>query len=273
MDQKQTNQNELNIIRNYSRQYEYSIRGTETDVRDELLPFALVSMLQEAASLDAEYSGLGATELDPAGYCWLLMRTSVRLSAIPAWKDRIIVDTWTNGVERLFSIRDFAITDPKGRSYGKATTSWLVVDKKSHRPQKITVLNDPKVMEKSVSALGFNCPKLEESIAELPALPTISKYAGYSEIDRNIHVNNTRYVAWCMDAAGMRGIPDANLIGMDINYISEVRMGETIDLYLVPLPIDHGFCSEAKDASFIVGKHQEDKKTAFVSILYWDTLL
>ena len=273
MDQNQTDQNELNIIRKYSRQYEYSIRGTETDMRDELVPLSLVSMLQETASLDAERGMLGATALDAGGYCWLLLRTSVRLSAIPKWKDRIIVDTWTNGVERLFSIRDFAITSPDGQFYGKATTSWLVVDKKNHRPQKISVLNSQKIMEKSVSALGYNCPRLEEALFKLPESPLLSKYAGYSEIDRNSHVNNTRYVAWCMDAIGMKGIPERKWIGMDINYNSEVRMGETIDLYLADLPAEHGFCPGAKTASLIVGKHREDQKTAFISILYWGNLL
>lgn len=266
-------QDEMNKIRKNSRQYEYSVRSTETDTRDELQLFALMSMIQEAASIDAEYSGLGAAQLDPKGYCWLLLRTSVRLSTIPKWKDRIVIDTWTNGVERLFSIRDFLITDQDNRLMGKATTSWLVVDKKSHRPQKISVLNDPRVLESSFSGLGFSSPKLEESLVVISDAPILSKYAGYSEIDRNIHVNNTRYVAWCLDAIGVMGIPASNLIGIDINYISEVRHGETIDIYLSPLATDLGFCMDAKVAYLITGKHQEDQKIAFISILYWDALL
>jgi len=273
MNQNHIEPDELNLIRQYSRQYEYSVRGTETDTRDELQSFALLSMLQEAASLDAEYSGLGASVLDPAGYCWLLLRTSVRLAKIPEWQDRIIVDTWTNGVERLFSIRDFLLTSGSGQFYGKATSSWLVVDKATHRPQKITVLHAPDVMVASVSSLGFNAPKLEESLVKLPAFPVLSNYAGYSEMDRNHHVNNTRYAAWCLDAVGVAGIPAANLIGLDINYISEVRIGETIDLFLAELPVAQGFCPNAEAARFIVGKHREDQKTAFISILYWDSPL
>ncbi len=217
--QNQNRQNELDTIRRYSRQYEYAVRGTETDTRDELQPFALLSMLQEAASLDAEHSGLGASVLDPAGYCWLLLRTSVRMTKIPKWQDHVIVDTWTNGVERLFSIRDFLLTDPGGQWFGKASSSWLVVDKRAHRPQKITVLQDPRIMVPSISAMEFNAPKLEESFAVLPENPVLSHFAGYSEIDRNNHVNNTRYIAWCLDAVGVAGIPAANLTGVDINYV------------------------------------------------------
>lgn len=273
MNQSQKEYEDINPIRQFSRQYKYTVRGTETDSKDALAPVALLSMLQEAASIDAEFNRLGAAELDPAGYCWLLMRTSVRLAKTPKWKDCVTVDTWTNGVERLFSIREFLLTDQDGQFLGKATTSWLVVDKNSHRPQKITVLNNQQVMEKSLSALGYNSPKLAESMTVLPECPILSKQAGFSEIDRNIHVNNTRYAAWSLDAVGMNGIPEANLIGLDINYTSEVKIGETIDLYLARLPLEDGFNPAAKDACIIVGKHEEDQRTAFITILYWDGLL
>ena len=262
----------INEVRQYSRQYVYSVRGTETDTKDEIQLFALLSMIQEAASIDAEFSNLGATVLDPAGYCWLLLRTSIRLSAIPKWQDKITIDTWTNGVERLFSIRDFAITDQNGQLMGKASTSWLVVDKVTHRPLKVSVLNDERVMRTSISALGFNSPKLEEQSKSMPAKPVISKYAGYSEIDRNFHVNNTRYIAWCLDAIGVFGIPKAKISGLDINYVSEVVEGETVDLFIDSLAVESCHNPQADSATLIVGKHQKDQKTAFISIFYWELL-
>jgi acyl-ACP thioesterase len=273
MSQSRKDFEEIDTIRQFSRQYNYTVRGTETDTKDVLAPVALLSMLQEAASIDAEYNSLGATELDPEGFCWLLMRTSARLARTPKWKDCITVDTWTNGVERLFSIREFLLTDQNGTFLGKATTSWLVVDKKSHRPQKIAVLNDTRVIEKSVSALGYNSPKLMESMNSQPEHPILSIQAGFSEIDRNLHVNNTRYIAWALDAVGRNGIPDSNLIGLDINYTSEVKIGETINLYLNRLPLEQGFNPVAKDACMVVGRHEEDQRTAFSTILYWDGLL
>lgn len=263
----------LEKCREYSRKYEYYIRSTDTDPHDELWPFALMSMIQEAACLDADYHGLGALKLDKEGYCWLLLRSSLRLNAIPKWKDTLTIDTWTNGVERLFSIRDFALTDQNGFLLGKASTSWLVVDKEGHRPKKIDILNDSRVMEPSISALGYNSPKLDETIANFPEHPVISKYADYSEIDRNYHVNNTRYIAWCLDAVGKTGIPPANFTGIDINYISEVRPGEEIDIYMTSLPVEKGFDPDAKDVRMIAGRHRDSRKTAFIAILYWDSVL
>ncbi len=262
----------LEQIRKYSRQYEYGIRSTETDLHDELQLYSLMSMIQEAASVDAEICGLGAAQLDPKNLCWMLLRTSVRIPKIPKWQDKVLIDTWTNGVERLFSIREFAFTNQNGNVLGAATTSWLVTDKNSHRPQKISVLADERVDKKSLSAIGFSSPKIDESKITFSAVPVFSKEIGYSEIDRNMHVNNTRYVAWCLDAIGTAGFPTAKLIGIDINYISEVRIGETIDLYVSKYS-EFSTCEEAKDAIFIAGKHRDDKKTAFLAVLFWDGLL
>ncbi|MHB1483232.1 MAG: acyl-[acyl-carrier-protein] thioesterase [Saccharofermentanales bacterium] len=256
---------------NFSRQYEYTVRSTETDIHDELQLFSLLSMLQEAASIDADISGLGASCLDSKGLCWVLLRTSIRLFAIPKWQDRITIDTWTNGVERLFSIRDFIITDQNKRLLGKATTSWLVADKITHHPQKITALENELVFKTSISALGFSSPKLDETMACLPSSPILTRNVGFSDIDRNMHANNTRYAAWCLDAIGKKGIPSANLAGIDINYVTEAKLGEDIDLYLSDMPVNKSFNPDAKTASLILGKHREENKTAFIAIIYWDS--
>ena len=54
MNQNKIEQDELNAIRKYSRQYEYSIRGTKTDTQDERQCFVLLLMLQEMASLERD---------------------------------------------------------------------------------------------------------------------------------------------------------------------------------------------------------------------------
>ena len=61
---------------------------------------------------------------------------------------------------------------------------------------------------------------------------TMVKYADFSEIDRNLHVNNTRYVAWCLDAAHNRSLDQGDVLSIDINYNSEIHFGEKVILFL-----------------------------------------
>ena len=59
----------------------------------------------------------------------------------------------------------------------------------------------------------------------------ITKFADYSELDHNDHVNNTRYIAWAYDALYKLGKDLRMIMKFDINYHSEVKSGERVDLY------------------------------------------
>lgn len=259
---------DLDIIRKYSRQYGFTVRSNDTDMNDNIAIHSLMSLIQEAASSDAQVLGFGASDFDKSGYCWLLLRASIRLAAKPRWRDDIIIDTWTNGSEKLIALRDFNISDKSGYLYGKATTSWLVADKETKSPKRITVLGKPEMEIYNHSALGFNAPKINESIAKLSSDPVMTRTAGYSEIDRNEHVNNTKYIAWCIDALGAAKDGFTDICGIDINYNSEVLLGDTIDLYHCVFPIESGFDENATMADLIIGRHQSKEKTAFSAIIY-----
>jgi acyl-ACP thioesterase len=50
----------------------------------------------------------------------------------------------------------------------------------------------------------------------------------YSEVDINRHVNNAHYVAWVEDAVGSRLSAGERLQAIEINYLSEARMGDRV---------------------------------------------
>ena len=56
----------------------------------------------------------------------------------------------------------------------------------------------------------------------------------FSEVDFYGHVNNTRYLDWCLDAIPAEWHRDYRVRSMVINFLSEVRYGENIRVeYLV----------------------------------------
>ena len=84
--------------------------------------------------------------------------------------------------------------------------------------------------------------------------------ADFSEIDRNLHVNNTRYVAWCVDAAHAVSFDDGDIIGIDICYYSEIRFSERVLL----------FTRDNGDIFQVDGVPADSGKPAFSAILYRD---
>lgn len=249
--------------------YDYRVRGTETDWSDRLQLSALFSLMQESAVFNAEEHGWGADTLDPLNICWVLMRVSVRLRRFPRWRDILHVHTWPRDLDRLIFLRDFRFSLSEGEGtdveIGGATTSWVLVDRDTHRPKRPDAIPyDSADTQPGSLALGFSA----EAIAPFPGLcdgpPAIVKYADACDIDRNLHVNNTRYVAWSVDAVNRLSPDRPVLSGIDIHYLSEVKFGDKILLHA---------CAEAGETGmrFLVEGREAVRSTpVFRAILYAD---
>jgi len=276
MEQNQTNQNP-DIIGNRSRlrpgehsKFTYEIRGTDTDYKDQIQMHSILSMMQEAASVSAADYGWGAEVTDKMGTCWILLRMSVRMKKLPAWLQRITIETWSRGADRLFFLRDFIMYDETGEKIGAGSSTWILANKESHRPVRPSALMDMSDLPLIPSeALTFDPPQiLPENSPEWMMTNMMSensrvKFADFSEIDRNLHVNNTRYAAWCMDAAHSSSLDQPDVLGLDINYNSEIRYGEKVILFF-----KERNPGELAVDGFIV----DQSKIAFSAILYRDEL-
>jgi acyl-ACP thioesterase len=225
-------------------------------------------MMQEAASRNADVYGWGPEVLDQIDTCWLLLRVSVRMEKRPSWLEKISVETWSRGTDRLYFLRDFIFYDEAGAKIGAGTSIWILANKSTHRPVRPAVIMDmAKVLSDKTASMSFNPPKITPQAdntwmaANLANPNTIVKYADFSEIDRNHHVNNTRYVAWCLDAAHNKSLEQGDVLGIDINYNSEIHFGEKVIL----------FRNENENHQFYIdGYVAGEDRIAFSAILYID---
>lgn len=220
--------------------YHFSIRGTDTDWQDKLHWSSLFSFMQESAYANAEAGGFGSTLLDGLDLCWILIRIAVRMDRLPRWGETVTVSTWSRGCRKLTWLRDYEFFDEAGNMLGIASSEWLVASTVDHRPQRPDVILNGRELPRDVRSVFAEpmtrLPQLDERAAELPIL-TI--YADYSDIDRNGHVNNTRYAAWCMNTIHAyrrtAGQPEAaGLSGLEIHFISEARIGDKIHCHCQP---------------------------------------
>jgi medium-chain acyl-[acyl-carrier-protein] hydrolase len=244
--------------------YAFTIRGTDTDSQDRLHLFSLFSFMQESAYHNAETGGLGASTLDRLGLCWLLVRISVRLETLPHWGETITVSTWSRGIRKLTFLRDFEFFGASGRQFGYATSEWLIATKAEHRPQRPeAVLPDWHQPIGARSVFNGPAPRPPQMEVAAASQPILSQYADFSDIDRNRHVNNTRYVAWCLNAVHAAArtaaveLPDIRVSGLDIHYISEVRFGDKIRCFCQP---DH---PAPTSEYFVEARRDEDDSVVF----------
>lgn len=211
--------------------YRFTVIGTDTDVYDSLHYHSLCSMLQEAACYDADRQGYGASVLDELQACWLILRMKIVMEQIPKWREEIYIHTKSNGYQKVFFNRDFEILDADFKRIGWATSIWVITEKDTHRPirpnsipgMEAFVRTEP--FERTVDKLF----PVDENLRQHEG--QITRFADFSDIDRNMHVNNTRYVAWTEDCVYRQISMKHAIQSLSIHYASEVKMGEEVKVY------------------------------------------
>jgi acyl-ACP thioesterase len=167
----------------------FRVRASEMGPDARLRLPALFDLFQEAAGNNATALGWGSDVLLARGQTWILSRLTLRLAALPAWREDITVETWPAGAHRLWALREFRVAAADGTELARATSGWILLDVAKKRPLR----QSPEVTE----AAKTSPPRLiEDSFEPLPApdadtgVPgTPFKVTRY-DLDLNEHANN-----------------------------------------------------------------------------------
>ena len=209
------------------------VRFGDIDRSDRLTLGSIFSFFQEAAISHAEALGVGREAMARNGQAWVLSRLSIIVERRPVYWETIEISTWPRGWEKLFALRDYIIRDTQGNDLVRGRSCWLILDMEKRRPLRVQSIVEPMPQNEGNNAFSTVPPGLDsranQKIGERRAL--------YSDIDYFGHVNNARYVQWIQDAADMDILTNADQLRLDINYLSEVLPGETVELWAAS--IDH----------------------------------
>lgn len=208
---------------------EHTIACYDTDAAWRLKPASFMNLAQEAAGRHAVYLGFGYDDLIASNTAWILSRVHVEFTDTPLWRDKITLTTWHKGLDRLFFLRDFILTDDSGNPKVKATTSWLVMNLDTRR-----LVRDPKLVEEGTTCtenvIGTPADKVQMP-KDIEAEFVSGHKVAYSDVDTNGHANNAMYMQWAMDAVDY-GIASSRAVkSFTINFNHEIKPMETVSLY------------------------------------------
>ncbi|GHV03645.1 hypothetical protein FACS189485_07330 [Spirochaetia bacterium] len=217
------------------------------DTSDRLTAAATFDFFQEAAINHAENLGVGREALVKSGQGWVLSRISVQWDRRPKWREEVTVRSWPRGWEKLFALRDYDIRDAEDRPIVRARSGWIVLDLEKRRPLRPQTVMENLPLNDGINAMTGS-PAAVEPRADYKRLDARlgERQAAYSDIDYNGHVNNTRYIQWIQDTIEAGVLETAAQMRLDINYLSEVKFGETVELWSAA--IDAAEASVAADA-------------------------
>lgn len=207
----------------------HTIPCYQTDSKWRLKPASFMDLAQEAANTHAATLGFGYDDLIQSRTAWVLSRVNIHFLKSPLWRDEVTLTTWHKGLERLFFLRDFILTDKEGNECIKATTSWIVLNLDTRR-----LVRDPKLMDEgticSDNALETPAGKVQMP-KDIEAKFVMDHIVSYSDVDLLGHTNNAMYMHWAMDALDYSLTSDRPVRELTINFNHETKAGEKVEVY------------------------------------------
>jgi len=205
---------------------EFMILSYDLNPKGQARLTSMANFFQEVAYRHATELGWGYDDMKSRKTTWVLSRMRIHMIRYPEWNETIRLETWPSGAEGLFALRDFRVLDSNDELIGMASTAWLILDIDTHRlirPKEMldqfrTIIRDVQMFEKPLQKIT------SPGETKLLAHHTVS----YSDLDIVDHVNNVKYMEWCIDAVTSADNADREIREIEINFNHEALMGDRI---------------------------------------------
>jgi medium-chain acyl-[acyl-carrier-protein] hydrolase len=207
---------------------EFVISSYDLNPKGQARLTTMANFFQEVAYQHAAKLGLGYEDMKRRKTTWALSRMRIHMKRYPVWNDRIILETWPSGAEKLFALRDFRVLDSTGELIGMASTAWLILDIDTHRlirPKELLdhfkmIIHDVRMFDRpllKITSPGITAKLVQHRVA-------------YSDLDIVGHVNNVKYMEWCIDTVTSDENSGLEIREMEINFNHEALMGDRITI-------------------------------------------
>ena len=249
------------MLVNTIHQETMTVKSSETDFRQQLKLSNLFLWLQDAGADHADRLGWGFHDLAAKDYAWVLSRIKVRCFDFPHLGDSVTVQTWPKGIhQKVFFMRDYLLTAEDGRQIAAATSAYLVINAQTRRMMLPGALDLTMPDNDGRSAID---EPLEHIAPVEPLRDCYTVHVGYSMVDVLGHVNNSRYIDWITDCFSMEEHEAHCLSWLQINYLNEVKPGESVRL-------ERGERPGQPSSAYVTGMNQTTGAKAFEAEMGWD---
>ena len=156
------------------------------------------------------------------GETWVLYRLAVRVHRPPRKRERITVETWPCGRERLYAVREYRALSADGATLAEGASAWLALDLATRRLSR-----EPRTPLDPCAARPRAWP--DAFRGHLPAVddgPARAFEVRRGELDVNGHVNHVHHVAWALEAAPPSLWQSARPVEVAMEYTAEARAGD-----------------------------------------------
>ncbi len=206
----------------------HTIKALDTGASNRATFTSMYNYFQNAAYRHADTAERLIGGLLPENNVWMLSRLEVEADDFPGTNEEIRVETWSNGGDGLFVQRDFLIYGTPERPLMRGISSWLIVDtvtqkvnRHSDFSKKWTFITDRHAIER----------KPEKLPEQATGAPSYALQVRYSDLDRNNHVNNGKYIEWIMNSYPPEMHGENTVKKFEMNFLGQALYKDTITVF------------------------------------------
>ncbi|MBQ5633498.1 MAG: hypothetical protein IIV11_01285, partial [Clostridia bacterium] len=205
---------------------EYTTRWHDTDATRIVRPTQLLVYMQETSNAHLDSTGHNLDRLrDEHSLAFLLSKTKIALYAPLYAHEEIRVETFT-AESRAFGFNRYYRILRGDEVIAAADTTWALID-----------LNSRQLCKADAFDFGFEHePALDIGLPPRFRVPHNDELEllgerriVYSDLDYNMHMNNTRYADMLCDFMPLEDVPAIK--GMSLSYLHEAAFGDVIKIY------------------------------------------
>ena len=172
----------------------YEVYGTMTDCFGNLKLSSLLYFAQDTAAEHCKTLSLDWDTMAQKQMFWAVIRHRVQITRLPKEGEKIRVQTWPMPTTRVAFPRSTVAYDEKGRELFRAISLWVIMDRNTRGmilPAKSGIMVPGVVFGNELPAPRGLAPQGLSS--------SQIRQVRYMDLDKNGHMNNTRYLDWVAD--------------------------------------------------------------------------
>ena len=204
----------------------FEITDIAVDCFGRLLPSKILFLAQEAAGRHCTRLGVDYETLAAKNLFWAVTRHRVQITRLPTRGETIRVDTWPMPTTRVAYPRTRVAYDEQGSECFRSISLWVLM----HTQTRAMVLPGKSGIEVKGILRGSEL----DSPAGIPAKElseSCSRSVCFTDLDRNGHMNNTRYLDWAADLLPAHFHKERTLKEFTVCYLAEALEGQTLSLH------------------------------------------
>lgn len=204
---------------------QFTLSNIHVDRYGRATPAALLYLVQEAAGQHCALLQVDYDTLSHQNLFWAVTRNRVQVTRLPRLGETVTVETWPMPTTRVAFPRSVVAYDENHQELFRSISLWVLMDSRTRGmllPGKSGITVNGTLLGTELDA--------PRAIATRPMADTVTKTVGYTLLDRNGHMNNTRYLDWVCDLLPSQFHRDHPVREFTVCYMNEAREGEQIAL-------------------------------------------